>query len=239
MRRPTRGFTLIELLVVIAIIAILAAILFPVFAQAREKARSASCLSNTNQLAKAVQMYTQDYDEYFALNIYLMDRSGTVFTLYEAHVPYIKNNQILQCPSKPRSQDWPEFLRICRYPFRATGQFQYFSYNGNYCVFQHGAGNVLFLPNPRPARSLASVPLPAEQTVFFDGTLLCNFNSPIDARHQEGLNVAYADGHSKFQKARWATNLNPPRWVVAGGPYNGRDSLWGLVGDNGQYAGCP
>src|SRR5438045_8223435 len=57
------GFTLIELLVVIAIIAILAAILFPVFAQARDKARGAACLSNVKQLATGLQMYTQDYDE--------------------------------------------------------------------------------------------------------------------------------------------------------------------------------
>src|SRR5207302_4323104 len=60
-----RGFTLIELLVVIAIIAILAAILFPVFAQAREKARQAGCLSNTRQIGTAVSMYVQDYDETF------------------------------------------------------------------------------------------------------------------------------------------------------------------------------
>ena len=58
-----RGFTLIELLVVIAVIAILAAILFPVFAQAREKARQTACLSNMRQMSMAVQMYTQDYDE--------------------------------------------------------------------------------------------------------------------------------------------------------------------------------
>src|SRR5213592_5029174 len=64
MRWKRRGFTLIELLVVIAIIAILAAILFPVFAQAREKARGAACLSNQKQLGLAVQMYAQDYDEH-------------------------------------------------------------------------------------------------------------------------------------------------------------------------------
>src|SRR3954449_4033705 len=62
-RRRGRGFTLIELLVVIAIIAILAAILFPVFAQARDKARSAACLSNTKQMGAALQMYAQDNDE--------------------------------------------------------------------------------------------------------------------------------------------------------------------------------
>src|SRR5438270_13493252 len=65
------GFTLIELLVVIAIIAILAAILFPVFAQAREKARAAACLSNTKQIALALIAYTQDYDENFPTSLWV------------------------------------------------------------------------------------------------------------------------------------------------------------------------
>src|SRR5438045_6528354 len=73
-RGARRGFTLIELLVVIAIIAILAAILFPVFAQARDKARSAGCLSNTEQIGTAVLMYTEDYDE--TLQEYWDDSQG-------------------------------------------------------------------------------------------------------------------------------------------------------------------
>ena len=67
-RRSRAGFTLIELLVVIAIIAILAAILFPVFAQARDKARQSSCLSNEKQMALGILAYTQDYDEIFPLS---------------------------------------------------------------------------------------------------------------------------------------------------------------------------
>lgn len=110
----TRGFTLIELLVVIAIIAILAAILFPVFAQAREKARQASCLSNIKQMGTATMMYVQDYDERYpyldpayngvtAIGIGLPNGQ----TLTKPFVwawplqlyPYIKNQQVFVCPS--------------------------------------------------------------------------------------------------------------------------------------------
>ncbi len=106
------GFTLIELLVVIAIIAILAAILFPVFAQAREKARAISCLSNMKQIGLAEQMYVQDYDEksFFRAsatapspwrdNVVITD-SGlrTQASWWNLLMPYIKNNQVFTCPS--------------------------------------------------------------------------------------------------------------------------------------------
>jgi prepilin-type N-terminal cleavage/methylation domain-containing protein len=98
-----RGFTLIELLVVIAIIAILAAILFPVFAQAREKARSSTCLSNNKQIGLAVAMYTQDYDNTYPPqkgdSMVTLAAGGKEGTYYDALMPYCKNGQIWICPS--------------------------------------------------------------------------------------------------------------------------------------------
>jgi prepilin-type N-terminal cleavage/methylation domain-containing protein/prepilin-type processing-associated H-X9-DG protein len=115
-RGPVRaGFTLIELLVVIAIIAILAAILFPVFAQAREKARAATCQSNLKQCGTALMMYVQDYDESFPLYDFYGGRYGGVYTQpaearpgnpegrrgtwTTAVQPYVKNWRVFGCPS--------------------------------------------------------------------------------------------------------------------------------------------
>src|SRR5919107_1459723 len=97
-RKPS-GFTLIELLVVIAIIAILAAILFPVFAQAREKARQATCLSNMKQWSIGTKMYLSDYDE-TVVPCY-------VYTVHGVHLqwwsdlldPYVKNDKVWHCPN--------------------------------------------------------------------------------------------------------------------------------------------
>src|SRR5436853_3430185 len=98
-----KGFTLIELLVVIAIIAILAAILFPVFARAREKARATACLSNNKQLATALMMYCSDYDENFPG--WDDPRTATLFQqgygwqmIVPALDPYVKNKQVWDCP---------------------------------------------------------------------------------------------------------------------------------------------
>ncbi len=101
------GFTLIELLVVIAIIAILAALLFPIFAQARDKARATACLSNMKQIGTAVQMYIQDYDEriFFRSTSNVNSTrihtatSGNLLKWWNMLMPYVKNNQIYKCPS--------------------------------------------------------------------------------------------------------------------------------------------
>jgi len=107
-RRFRVGFTLIELLVVIAIIAILAAILFPVFSQAREKARQSSCLSNMRQTGNAWNMYTQDYDERTPpLAIYWSPpgrracEAWPYAAWYDSLYPYTRNRQLLLCPSRP------------------------------------------------------------------------------------------------------------------------------------------
>jgi len=101
--KAKRGFTLIELLVVIAIIAILAAILFPVFAKAREKARQGSCLSNHKQVGVALMQYVQDYDETYPLSYYYVNPAvggpGGYFHWSYTAQPYIKNWQIFVCPS--------------------------------------------------------------------------------------------------------------------------------------------
>lgn len=121
------GFTLIELLVVIAIIAILAAILFPVFAQAREKARQSSCLSNFKQGALSILMYVQDYDETMIPLMSGPEPGGWSYdwqidtTWPQMTQPYVKNWQLHRCPSDPYAKDSIS-LADMGYPSNATGQ---------------------------------------------------------------------------------------------------------------------
>ncbi len=130
MKRTPRGFTLIELLVVIAIIAVLAALLFPVFAQAREKARQAACSSNLHQLGIAFQLYWQDEGEEF--NFYgvgdpTRDDYGVYGKWQWAIDPYLKSQEVWRCPSNPNSdwsariyKDHPEYFAYNKRPPKPT-----------------------------------------------------------------------------------------------------------------------
>jgi prepilin-type N-terminal cleavage/methylation domain-containing protein len=157
-----RAFTLIELLVVIAIIAILAAILFPVFAQARDKARQSACLSNTKQIGTAVQMYTQDYDETF-FNQAAWDEvanvgSGSWGPRYDtyirwpmAHLPYIKSEQVFKCPS---DKGTPADRNLCAAPGGGGCMPFYASYGANAMLMLYNGPTSLAAIN-KPAECIA------------------------------------------------------------------------------------
>ncbi len=179
-----KGFTLIELLVVIAIIAILAAILFPVFARAREKARQTSCLSNVKELQLATNMYIGDYDE--RLQRYCWQHAageaGKTMMPY-AVMPYIKNRQILVCPSH-------------------TGM--YIGPGGDpYCLCGGYAWSIN-ATHDRP--KLAQFTRPAETIIVADsdGTgWIGYYQGAVEQttdRHNEGCNIGFLDGHAKWLK---------------------------------------
>lgn len=186
-----RGFTLIELLVVIAIIAILAAILFPVFAKAREKARQASCLSNVKQLGLATLSYVQDYDEClpYGQEVSWAPIATDCGFFGNAVLPYCKNSQIFRCPSVPQSYN---------YTWRNIG-FMWSSYGYNklldtgraLAIFQQPAETVLLLD----ARNAWIDSVPNVYARVGDG----DYNGPT-AFHNEGINVGYLDGHAKWSK---------------------------------------
>ena len=210
-RKSQSGFTLIELLVVIAIIAILAAILFPAFARARENARRASCQSNLKQIALGFAQYTQDYDEKFPI-YYNGDGSVVPIGWSDTIQPYTKSTQILQCPSettKPAGATsidagWTDYsynLYLGWDGAAANGKnissltqssltvllCDDFSGKGN--AYATGCGSA-YSCGTATAGVLASFN-------DFTGT---NTTSPPAQRHLEGQNFAFADGHVKWYK---------------------------------------
>jgi prepilin-type N-terminal cleavage/methylation domain-containing protein/prepilin-type processing-associated H-X9-DG protein len=207
MRRPT-AFTLLELLVVIAIIAILAAILFPVFAQAREKARQTSCLSNQKQLALGLLMYAQDYDEQLAL--IRRERSW----VYMAQ-PYLKSYAVLRCPSDS-SNNWSPNAAAFNPtdPTTYTTAFRVTSYALNGFLSPEITTNAF--------TSLASIDKPASVILLAESATnfrenyfhahvwptrhwIAATNLPDDVvtnQHAGGFTVGYLDGHAKW--VRWS-----------------------------------
>lgn len=237
--RTRSAFTLIELLVVIAIIAILAAILFPVFARARENARRASCQSNLKQIMLGVVQYTQDYDEQYPL-----DQAGSGATRVQwpdLIMPYVKSTQLFYCPS--HKSTYPQAVLPVSYDYPSTWNPLYISYGANDWVFNPGYN----------WHALSSIPYPTKVVLVADwinsnsaANGASNSGSAITSgsdaggtttsgefgykvsrsRHLGGGNYAFADGHVK--------------WVVAPDPWyatSGRGIIYGGSNSNANAIG--
>lgn len=240
--RPRSGFTLIELLVVIAIIAILAAILFPVFAQAREKARTISCNSNVRQLGLAVRMYVQDYDERFPFGGWMPNGNIGTWEWQNTTAPYIKNKGIFYCPSSgdqdedpsnPQAWAWNRnpvsylynnMLGRDRSPYKDAAVVEpascwvlldgHSDWGGRAGVDWMGRPNTNWL---------------MEDTVYGDNAHLITgwlswqgFTWGLP-RHNGGANVCYTDGHVKYIKT---TPSGPPLTVAQGNAIYRSPDAW-------------
>ncbi len=221
MRRTSSGFTLVELLVVIAIIASLAAILFPVFAQARAKARAIACLSNSRQLGLAVAQYVMDYDEVLPLVSFPSKANTWTATVQ----PYTKNQAILRCPDDT-SSNWAAG-RLSSYAvnawFTPNAPTQYtalaqVAMAASVIYLTENAANRLpdhFPPYCWNSRDPVIPGFCSLMAPFFDAD-----NEPLalaSRRHQGGMNCIYVDGHAKW--GRWSQI-----WfeAPAAGVYDGR-----------------
>jgi prepilin-type N-terminal cleavage/methylation domain-containing protein/prepilin-type processing-associated H-X9-DG protein len=239
-----KGFTLIELLVVIAIIAILAAILFPVFAKAREKARQSTCSSNLKQLGLSMLMYAQDYDE--KLCVYYVPASGSTPAGYQWHlcllVPYIGT----QTGKSSAGQ-----AQATAIDAEKMGVFRCPSANPNYMnghgvglangYTQYGVNSIIAANSQSPTTKWVS---PSSSFMLADASVpqikppgTVQYNCAISkktpgadnkngfgARHSDGVNVSFCDGHVKWVKMESIpestdTGNNPLFWYPATGKW--------------------
>jgi len=235
------AFTLIELLVVIAIIAILAAILFPVFARARENARRASCQSNLKQIGLGILQYVQDYDDRYPVRIYSTTDPNVKVAWRQVIQPYVKSTQVFECPSNPKN-------KVQAQADAAFGSYP--AINISYAVNgkDHNA-KALFGNQDESGVSLASVVSSAQTlavveaispqaeldpTITF-GIQQCDGASPtgnifdgcLFNKHLATSNYLFADGHVK--------SLKPLATLDSASGGTGAVNMWTY--DNSQFTG--
>jgi prepilin-type N-terminal cleavage/methylation domain-containing protein/prepilin-type processing-associated H-X9-DG protein len=219
------GFTLIELLVVIAIIALLAAILFPVFARARENARRTSCLSNLKQLGLGFMQYAQDYDERMAP--YSGDDGGSVGTTQSTNAekaaagwavllqPYLKSTQILQCPSEPTRPGNPADPTAANYTdYAYNGQIgggwnsPPYAFSTPLSSFPYVGSTLLAFDTMSSSASMIVRDSGYTNYYLQDGS---NTNPTYVAyykaatRHMDSTNFLFVDGHAKWMNREKVT----------------------------------
>ena len=230
-----RGFTLIELLVVVAIIAIIAAILFPVFAQVRDKARQAGCLSNCRQIGLGLMMYAQDYDE-----ILPEAWGGWPQTIWAHNIqPYVKNLAVWTCPSRP-NQRWEGGINnrpgTGGYGKEADRRLGY-GLNTTWTDEKDGLGCPAHCGLGRAPTPMSQIAAPAEFIIAADSrayepktygdaysdTVQVQYYAkgkqlwlPAEPefRHNEGAVVIFGDGHAKWYKESYLiARVNHHHWL--------------------------
>lgn len=228
LRKSQGGFTLIELLVVIAIIAILAAILFPVFAQAKASAKKTACLSNNKQIGIGLYMYLTDFDDSLMMANYPNPGAGyagpyTEFAWNDGPgvsqplwadliLPYTKNKNIFACPvdSTPikntSGQVFPSSVPRLSY---ALNYYFFRPPGGAASLFQVGGGSITSIPNPAGKIFIAETgPAPTNGVIpeIVRPDRYWGFE-----RHLGGANYVYADTHAHYRKMpQWWKTTNPP-----------------------------
>ncbi|HEY0865845.1 MAG TPA: prepilin-type N-terminal cleavage/methylation domain-containing protein [Fimbriimonas sp.] len=253
-----RGFTLIELLVVIAITAILAAILFPVFAQAKDAAKATGCLGNLKQMGTGLTLYVNDHDDTYPITFYgAAGESGfCIMSSFQAVQPYQKSAQLVVCPSDPRPLDYAAGSQLLGYPAPCSSSpnVTKMSYQPNFSLIDVGDPN--FLVNPytgqtgRPVTQGSEVGFPADTAAFAEATIaltggsanFVTYQMPVQPRHRSRLTTVWADGHAgtlsvkadSASDGRQLGGLALDRtpilaWkITSQGPYAGRREIEGI-----------
>ncbi|MCW5942314.1 MAG: prepilin-type N-terminal cleavage/methylation domain-containing protein [Fimbriimonadaceae bacterium] len=228
-----QAFTLIELLVVIAIIAILAAILFPVFAQAKAAAKKTSDLSNLRQNALATLMYANDNDGVFPQSAYSLDHplgvvvpatNARIYAAFDAIMPYTKNKDIFMDQADPTAIPWKQVL--AGLGLRPAGNIEFASHAFNFALFEDPAIAPNLFGND-PVRSEGEIDLPSLTTMFYDakyfragGPVPDGYPvppGPFDrtnfagvARHTDGMNINFVDSHARYYRKNASIDATAP-----------------------------